>query len=853
MIVKRLSGFFCLFFMISNTIQSLPHKTLSFDSISKEVSPLSSVASSDLQDLHFPDIAEPQNPCYSLDVLFIVDQSTSMGYVDENNKVVAYSGAEPADPTLQRKSAIDAVIDLLSDMSLDLCPGTKNRIGVISFGSNAQVDLPMSTIAPTDFQESKRIREELQKKVQIYNLGLTQPQLAFEQASQMFANMENIRSGGVRKHVIIFMTDGVPDPAEDRTKYVKDMAGFIDRSFYFDPVLYKREMCLEELRKTYFDLKDAPAIKKDQCLSRNYVEDATFEKSIYLWTVLLESKQPYPPEILTILRKVSEDHGGQLIKLSQNFIDIPATFRDILSRLSGVSATLVRCGKFAVNPALRKATFSIHKNNPALQVSISYKDANDQKHEISGGQQGTNDGFNVIEYNQSHTYEHYVFGYPRPGIWELAADNCDGFDAYYDPVILKTDENYKPKIEPIIPQYEDPPFYDAQKSYPIQYQMIDIFNVTIENSDFPQLGMDINAEITSPSGRVQKNPMTWDKDKKSFVTKDPIDVREIGLYEYTVSGSVKQHTGEPEIRSEDYTEIFPETRQLFFFDGMTFEVSEVKPIQIKLLPIPSEQLNPIHDTLKTLSFPITLSVRPVNLRVQLEYNDGKPIERGGEVIDNTTNAFDTIVQFPDKSTINDVALKQEGDSGVFSSQVENLKLEGMYNVVVNVKPNVNTKSGYRILHSTDSLDFSRNEGNALHRTWFYYTLMAVILALIFIWILYNILIRTNKVRGTLEFLDGGMVLCAFPLYSGKNWTDIRNLERTCPQSGLRSIRVTNFSSNRQKVKVDDDLMPIMPSGSGVHAEYVTISGRRSKIDLIAGNPQIYDDVAFTEMNYRLPE
>src|SRR6266540_503680 len=62
--------------------------------------------------------------CYSLDVVFLIDQSGSM---------------KGNDPSGLRKSAVDWVVDWLGDNVLSYCPAAIHRIAVVSWGDNTEI------------------------------------------------------------------------------------------------------------------------------------------------------------------------------------------------------------------------------------------------------------------------------------------------------------------------------------------------------------------------------------------------------------------------------------------------------------------------------------------------------------------------------------------------------------------------------------------------------------------------------------------------------------------------------------------------------------------------------------------
>ncbi|MBK6647485.1 MAG: VWA domain-containing protein [Anaerolineales bacterium] len=330
--------------------------------------------------------------CSNLDVIFIIDQSSSM----------SGDNGTANDPTKQRKNAVDGMIDLLVDLSIDQCPGSYHRIGVISFGDEGKtrVDLPLSDISPRSPIEAQDLRENLKAMVLADNLGQTYPQKAFETAWDMLEFSPSAGGNEPRKKVILFVTDGfpcVPGGSCDPNKYeisTELLRDLVDSRFDFADALKRREMCLAQLRITYGD-NEIPAEESTGCLEANPVNDADYKNSTYIYTILLRnSGQSIPTLAQDVLSQMSQDYAGQLISLRRNAEDIPTTLRQILSQLAGVRPNLLDCGGFAVNPYLKKAIVTAYKTVPEVQVTLSYTDANNEIHTIQGG--GPDDGFTVI-------------------------------------------------------------------------------------------------------------------------------------------------------------------------------------------------------------------------------------------------------------------------------------------------------------------------------------------------------------------------------------------------------------------------------------------------------------------------
>ncbi len=105
--------------------------------------------------------------CNGVDIAFLIDQSKSMGYNDQNQL---------------RSAAVKTAIDILGDNAVYFCNGVQHRIAVIGFGggdsarSNTRSYLPSTTIAPTldSLQAWKQERARLKATIPITDdLGAT--------------------------------------------------------------------------------------------------------------------------------------------------------------------------------------------------------------------------------------------------------------------------------------------------------------------------------------------------------------------------------------------------------------------------------------------------------------------------------------------------------------------------------------------------------------------------------------------------------------------------------------------------------------------------------------------------------
>jgi hypothetical protein len=125
------------------------------------------------------------------------------------------------------------------------------------------------------------------------------------------------------------------------------------------------------------------------------------------------------------------------------------------------------------------------------------------------------------------------------------------------------------------------------------------------------------------------------------------------------------------------------------------------------------------------------------------------------------------------------------------------------------------------------------------------------IAVLIILIIYQISIRTNKVSGTLYFVDGSEEIAQFGLYSGINWRKIKSKELDqYPQLGLRGMTVQNMGKKRRASSTGDDMGYMLQDGmSGVRVDYVAHDGRKFRVVLDPEIPTIYSDDGLGMMLY----
>ena len=738
-------------------------------------------------------LSDVQSECVPIDVIFIIDQSSSMGGIECGSGLRL---SVPNDPTGQREYATEAMLDLLADLSLDICPGQVNRVAVISFGTSARVDLPLTDINPSTFESSQSLREEIKESVIADNLCQTDPILAFREAINILKKSED-SINGKRKRVIVFITDGTPCVAEfgcgvsmDVIGYIKNLREIVKEDLPFDDVLLQQEQCIQNLEEEY-QSSEPPAKEVNNCLSTYHVDDEDIAKSTYIYTILLNQGSPYPDNFKEEIRGMSEEHGGELITLGSNRQDIPSTFKSILSDLSDTEIPSIDCGSFVVNPYQKRAILVFYKYDPDIKVTLSYEDINGVEHLISGNEQNIENSFSVAEYQQYGANERYVINNPYPGKWHLESENCSGLDAYYQEVQINT-EGYDLGFANV-PQYDIEPYYDEDNPYYIEYQMKDTTGIIIPQEEDARFNIDMEVTITDPLGNAKAYPMEYLENEEKFRSESPVEVRYLGTYKVSIKGVTLYHEGTLSVGNElPFEQVFSSERILFEHNDLSFITVPVKPFVITpITPVDGKKIGDVH---KTILDGLPLESAPLHVEVEITDRDGNPLNPNLIFSDPQTPLKVSLISSPE---IDPVLMVQDSvHPELFSVDIDTEQSGEMKLQIELVEP---PKDDYRADQSVLEIAFERYD-TFFHRESSYYLLSGLFILLVIIGLIIRRQLRNNRVTGELVFIDEENKE-TYPLYSKWNWKIVsKHWLRANPYLNLKYIRVTNNSQPKMKKK-----------------------------------------------------
>lgn len=774
-----------------------------------------------------PRAATETDPCFNLDLVFIIDQSGSMSQAGSAN-----------DPDKQRITAAVEMSKVLSDISLDECPGAVHRMAVVSFGTAANLDVPLTKIEADTLSE---VEEKI--RAADLDMGKTDPELGFVLAA---AELQGAAPEGdrPRKRVIVLLTDGEPcvtalgcTPTGSTMQplpYIKKMQARLRQDLPFDAQLLKQDACIADLVKKYGDRDKVPSSEADGCHT-TYPIDKTkaYKDSTYIFMVLLSASQRYEESVVDVMDEIAKEHSGEMVRLEQNARDIPATLRTIVSRLAGVKVTQLQCGGFAVNPYLKKVTLAISRSKASLKVTISYRDANNKKFSITGGQ-APDGGFEALASGAMYTVdgvnERYVFANPYPGVWNLATDECEGFQAFYDPKALSPKPSGFVGNQGRLLQVEQAPHTDPAKPFKLAYSMLDEADQVVAQAAPEWFAVDFVLKVTPPRGESKTYAMAYLSETKQFQTVDPVQLPEDGMYSV-------EYTGTTHYRAElfslggttDDTLAFPDEQQLFTGSG-SFEVLPVSQFLVEIVePKPNEELSPVHRPLYE-GWQWPLQITEFKVRAELVGEDSSELPNLSEVLEEPASALSVSVGTRSKQEMTRV-----GDTAVFEAIITGYDTLGDSNVTVAFSGTA--KEEYRPISTSASVRIVRLDPGLWNREFTYRLILWLLIALVLAWLGRIIWGRTNRVRGRLVFGVGAEVLHELGLYSGRRITRLK-LQRV-PELMLREVRVRY--QGRAAPDIDDAGVKV-PAERGVRLEVVNLKGQRVKIELSPGEEVRYLEV-----------
>ena len=321
-----------------------------------------------------PSISRADEPPKDLDILFLVDQSGSMGGDPANLDL------PPNDPLSLRFFGPRFAMQWLGSDRLSIHRESTFRMAVVHFGSTVQEGMDWKIIAPDTGKEWTSLRTELEEALRPVDLaerslGNTDFVLAFREAKRYFERLEGSTSLTGHSKAVVVLTDGGP--------YV-DEEGFS---------LHTHMRQVQEIVKSSFRSEDGFAV--------------------YIVAIQENEKNSWP-RMKPFWDNIANGRAEQV----HSDFEVGVRFQDILQELTNdfpQSATAIdqtiEPGLVLVNPFLQSLTFTFFKSAPDQRHSVLLPDGSaliesNSAYEILGA----DDPIEVVT----------VFD-PEPGYWTITA------------------------------------------------------------------------------------------------------------------------------------------------------------------------------------------------------------------------------------------------------------------------------------------------------------------------------------------------------------------------------------------------------------------------------------------------
>jgi len=477
-------------------------------------------------------------PFGGVDVIFIIDQSASMEgcpyYSTDPERCEGHAHPQPNDPLDLRIQSIGFALDRLGYDSIysgivEERPLVEHRIAVVSFGTDARIDLPLTPLGGYSEEQWPEVFREITSKIHPDDMDKTDYIAALEKARKLCedAQLEEEQPPGPRVKAIIILTDGKPsakslpnllercgtDQAKEKCVWY---TGEGDERKY-DPNKHCFNGYFRKM-KEHISLYFPPAPKPQST------------EGWHIWVVAMNDvgEPSYWPE----MKAYWEDDPGivglheekingakelrpnsQQIATDNNWDVVDAIWR-ILNTLIMPSEVLP--ARFFVPPYLDRAIFSIIKSRQDTIVEIYRSDGTKM-------QEGDDDVIRKVEFGS--TIERWFIQRPTAGMWEWHKDARSEAVIYFDHLFTA--------LTPVGPTDIQIPFSEVVPTY----KAIDKDGKLVtETVTFP---LQLSATLADPNGTSQEiDATTLGGGDLTVLPVNPIVPVLPGVYTMTVTGTV---------------------------------------------------------------------------------------------------------------------------------------------------------------------------------------------------------------------------------------------------------------------------------------------------------------------------
>ncbi|MCP4544249.1 MAG: hypothetical protein GY832_44620 [Chloroflexi bacterium] len=327
-----------------------------------------------------------QSPtCTGLDIIFIIDQSGSMGGSPDH--------PEPNDPNGLRFYGVDYALSWLGRNQWLIHPDATYRVAVVNFGTAPEsvnfgtYDAPYYWESISSGTESQWLLQEAALRPRVSQDALSRPYLgntnfvtAFDEAQRLFSRLNELGGTvGEHKRAIIVLTDGLPY-VNANTSVQGHMSELI------------RNVETDFSRESY---------------------------SIYVIALNDTEAHYWNQWYADLWADVTSDSTGSRARLvEQNETDVGVRFREILLELTndipgeeGMTDVQIEAGPQPIPPYLRELEFTFFKAIPTETVEIT--DSLGRAIKALGANQG------VYVSGETEVIERVQVSNPEPGEWTV--------------------------------------------------------------------------------------------------------------------------------------------------------------------------------------------------------------------------------------------------------------------------------------------------------------------------------------------------------------------------------------------------------------------------------------------------
>ena len=745
--------------------------------------------------------------CVALDIVFVVDQSSSMKWND---------------PLKNRIYAVQVAMDWLVTNRLGMCPGVVHRVGIVSFGEKAEVDLPLTPLDVNSEEEWQQRKQQLLRNFGPKDLVATDQWAGVRKAKELLDAAPFIKGPYPRKRAIVLLTDGWPcvsalgcsteQDTMDKEAYMQAFQQWAARALPFSPALREREKALAALRERY-EAKNSniPVQEINQVLAEHRVSEEEMWESVYIWVIAMNDRTDYLQVVGDYLNAIASSHGGALFDLKENRSDVPIEFDRILSRLLNIQPERQQCGGLYVDPYLEALVINVYKNAEGVKVKITSGDYALEGGKDAGQQTGALEYFaqKVIYSSNGEHNEHYTFILPHPGKWEISSSVCDSFQALVlplDPLVIIHGEAqvfplYRPqgqkRYDPQHPMYLHFPIFHNSKLVK-EYMGQNLPRLVDENQcTWVESGQQVSADcgltmwayVHDPLGNETKLRMKYVSETQEWQTEEPVPVDAVGTYEVDVEGWAHCLGDQADQRNKSYCEggrytVIPKGSL-----HLQYQVAETVPVHLKVVA-PEDKVE-AHDTL----WPGKLQVLPFVVTVKAVDENGHAVP-AAQVFGSDERPLRATVQIGEDEK--EVTLHLSSDGSVLEGKIEDWPVTGEGTAQVRLVGDYDYRH-YQLLERTVSAQFVRKD--PLWRSPLTYEVLAGLLTLaVAVLIARIIYMRTNAVYGRLVFEpSGGGQAISVPL-PRRRFASPKRLPRQLGLTSLKAHLIPGGKGLRVEVK-----------------------------------------------------